>query len=385
MSILPIAITFVFISLDSILWHFRPRTKKQGLMLVHLDNIGDFILWLPLARTIVASEKFERPIGIVCNQSCIALAESTNLFEYIIGVNTRKYTSNLSYRLTINRRVSRVGAKLAICASYSRSLLVSDSIIRSTYADIKIGSSGDLSNISYWQKRLSDHWYNTLLPSSQNDLMELDRNEEFLRLLNVGNHIPHQFLFLSEPLVEKKINITGSYYVLFPGASSPIRQWPIESFAMIAEHLSNTYGWRPVVCGAVGEQDLCARLSGLLKSYDILNVAGNTTMPELVEIIRDAKLVISNETSAIHISPAVNTPSVCILGGGHYGRFMPYRSMYPGVSPLPVFSKMDCYGCNWICHISDSRSNPVPCILQVSAEHVKKSIEEYLRQCSNYL
>lgn len=54
-------------------------------------------------------------------------------------------------------------------------------------------------------------------------------------------------------------------------------------------------------------------------------------MLELAKLISESELLISNDTSAIHIAAAVNTHFICITNGNHYGRFFPY--------PNEVFDK----------------------------------------------
>ncbi len=41
-------------------------------------------------------------------------------------------------------------------------------------------------------------------------------------------------------------------------------------------------------------------------------------------MISETELLISNDTSAIHIAAAVGTPFICISNGSHFGRFHPY-------------------------------------------------------------
>ena len=55
------------------------------------------------------------------------------------------------------------------------------------------------------------------------------------------------------------------------------------------------------------------------------SVVVKTNINELIEAIRDAEFLITNETSAVHIAESVTTKSFCILGGGHFGRFLPYN------------------------------------------------------------
>jgi ADP-heptose:LPS heptosyltransferase len=86
-------------------------------------------------------------------------------------------------------------------------------------------------------------------------------------------------------------------------------------------------------------------------------------------------MIIGSETSAMHIAAAVSTPSVCLLGGGHFGRFVPYPVNVEGVVPSPVFHKMECYGCNWQCTQSHEAGQPVPCISAISVEKVVAAAE----------
>ena len=43
--------------------------------------------------------------------------------------------------------------------------------------------------------------------------------------------------------------------------------------------------------------------------------------------------------------------SICLLGGGDYGRFMPYPEPSALDITIPIYktNKMECYGCGWKC------------------------------------
>ena len=139
-----------------------------------------------------------------------------------------------------------------------------------------------------------------------------------------------------------------------------------------------------MLCGSREERSVCdqvIRASGMKAT----NLAGQTLLPELVEVIRGAAFLVSNETSAIHIAAATGTPSVCILGGGHYGRFLPYDPEDAGKQPLPVpvIHKMDCFGCNWKCTQPHKKGTPVPCISGITVEQVWKAVENILPAATN--
>ena len=59
-------------------------------------------------------------------------------------------------------------------------------------------------------------------------------------------------------------------------------------------------------------------------------------------LIKRCRLVIGAETGLAHLACAVGTPNVILLGGGHFGRFMPYAA-----TTTVVCLPLECYGCNW--------------------------------------
>lgn len=74
----------------------------------------------------------------------------------------------------------------------------------------------------------------------------------------------------------------------------------------------------------------------------------NPTEPGYIETIRAARFLLTNDTSAAHIAPAVKTRAVVIQPGWNYGRFFPYRTERQGDEawfPRPVCAPLPCRGC----------------------------------------
>jgi hypothetical protein len=83
------------------------------------------------------------------------------------------------------------------------------------------------------------------------------------------------------------------------------------------------------------------------------------------------------------ILAAGGVPSVCILGGGHYGRFMPYPNHVDGVKPISVIHKMDCFGCNWQCKLTKEQDQAYPCVRDISVKQVLKAVKIALMTAQN--
>ncbi len=356
-------------------------SRNASLSLVRVDGIGDFVLWLPSAKLLCQHYSGIGKPNLICDQTCVDLAVATGWFENVIGVDhlSGRFGRDLAYRWAKLREVARLGSSIAIQPTFSRVFLGGDALIRACRAGTSIGSVGDYSNIQPWQKAISDRWYTTLVDASSKPLMELERNAEFLRNLGLADARAEIPIIPRLTDLPPDKNISGDYFVLFPGASSPVRQWPAEGFVAVANSIAQQYGWIPVACGGRSEQELCERV---IEGVDRpgRNFAGKTTLPELAEIIRKARLVVTNETSAVHIAAGVDTPSVCILGGGHYGRFLPYPDDVEGRKPIPVIKQMDCFGCSWQCLFTQVRTRPFPCVRDVELEQVVAAVSVATKQ-----
>jgi ADP-heptose:LPS heptosyltransferase len=200
-------------------------------------------------------------------------------------------------------------------------------------------------------------------------MMELLRNAEFLSSL-AGTAYQSAIPRLPRLCVlPANLQIEGSYFIVFPGASWAGRQWPVEQFVEVLVALQRHHGWTPVLCGASNEAALCQAIVRAA-TVNCIILAGKTDLGELVEVIRGARLLISNETSAVHVAAAVGTPAVCVLGGGHYGRFMPYPEVVFGRKPLVAYHPMPCFNCNWRCSIPHRAGEAAPCLVRVSVAQV---------------
>jgi ADP-heptose:LPS heptosyltransferase len=350
--------------------NFTNRQKK-GVVLIRLDAIGDFILWLDSAkeyRQIYPNQT----IILLANAAWADLARYLPYWDEVWSVNSGDFRSSLLYRWAMLRKIRRANFEIAIQPTYSRAVFYGDSMIRASNAIHRIGSVGDSTNMPLSDKAIGDKWYTRLISANPKPLMELLRNAEFITNLTKKRFNAEIPILSSSGPLSRGLQVEGPYVVLFPGASWEGRRWPVQSFAKVAEYLSLKYSLNIVLCGSGSDRILCQEINDLV-TVGCLNIAGKTNLLELAEIIRNAELLIANETSAIHIAAAVSTPALCILGGGHYGRFLPYPEPIIGIKPTPLMNKMDCYECNWQCSRGYGGFGPTPCIESIDIDVVLKS------------
>ncbi|WP_320041293.1 glycosyltransferase family 9 protein [uncultured Desulfobacter sp.] len=373
-SLLNDCFSMVLVCMDSLICLCPSGKKRKGILLVKLDAIGDFFIWLDQAgeyRKIYPDER----IVLAANSLYLSLASSLPYWDKIIPVHVKKYAGNPLYRLKKNIELKKLAFKKAINPVYSRSFVMDDSVIHLCNADIKIGSKGNNSNIKPYQKKISNTWYTKLIPSSEYEEMELIRNAKFLRALGqrrfrAGIPVYHKSFGLNTKIQSL---LPDKFYIIFPGAGRKYRQWPADNFVRLVDKISKKISVTPVICGGPGEESLGHYIALNLKRHSV-NLVNKTSLQELVQLVRDSMFVVANETSAVHIAAAVNTPSICILGGGHFERFVPYKieTSETRIPIVVVKSQRNCFGCDWRrpCIGEKNETSVVHCIRDISVNQV---------------
>ena len=371
--------SLLFILFDSIaLWAAKvPKHNQLKLiLLIRQDRIGDFILWLDTAkeyRKYYPPENYK--IILIGNAIWSDLAKGLPFWDEVLPVNVKAFKALSRYRWNILRKVRNFGAKIAIQPTYSREFYHGDSLIRASNASKKVSSAGNMSNRNQLKSNLADRWHTELIPSSPEQLSELERNAEFfsgfIKKLNLPSY-PELELSCDCNIQELK---RKSFYILSLGANKKYREWPYKYYAKIAQKIHKKTGWLGLICGAENEFYLGEHIQKLCNA-PLQNYTGQTTLSELTCLLAKSQILISNETGTAHIANAVGTPTVCILGGGHFGRFVPYPELSGKINNLKVvYHKMPCYGCDWKCvyHIKDE--DPAPCISNISVDAVWNEVK----------
>ena len=371
--------SLLFILFDTIaLWVAKDpkRSQPKVVLLIRQDAIGDFILWLDTAKEY---RKHFHPenhkIVLIGNALWCDLAKELPFWDEVLPVNVKAFKTLSRYRWNIIRKVKSFGAEIAVQPTYSREFYHGDSLIRASNAAKKVSSAGNMSNRNRLKTILADRWHTELIPSSPEPLSELERNAEFFSGFIKKLYLPsYPELELSGVCNIRELK-RKSFYVLSLGANKKYREWPYKYYANIAEKIHKKTGWLGLICGAENEFDLGEHIKKLCDA-PLQNYSGQTTLPELACLLVKSQILISNETGTAHIGTAVGTPTICIIGGGHFGRFAPYPELSGGINSLKVvYHKMPCYGCDWKCVYHINEEEPAPCISNISVDAVWNEVK----------
>ncbi|MGH2270307.1 lipopolysaccharide heptosyltransferase I [Anaerohalosphaeraceae bacterium U12dextr] len=157
-----------------------------------------------------------------------------------------------------------------------------------------------------------------------------------------------------------------SYAVLILGSAHVSKCWPVERFAATARRLAAEYGFAIVAAGSRSEQSLAQAVQQKAQ-MPMVSLAGQTSIPELVALLKGAGLVLSNDTGPGHIAAAMDVPTVIIFGHTNPARVGPYGK--PGwVAAVNAFGRGPAI----------ENHDPAYCITQVTESMVWDAINRVL-------
>ncbi|MBR0459656.1 MAG: lipopolysaccharide heptosyltransferase II [Victivallales bacterium] len=109
------------------------------------------------------------------------------------------------------------------------------------------------------------------------------------------------------------LGIAGpGWLALAPGAAyGPAKQWPQEHFLEIARR-QTARGGRVVLVGTAKERSVTEAIASQVPGT--LDLAGRTTLPQLMSILAAVDAVVANDSGAMHLAAAVGTSGVALFG-----------------------------------------------------------------------
>jgi ADP-heptose:LPS heptosyltransferase len=127
---------------------------------------------------------------------------------------------------------------------------------------------------------------------------------------------------------------------LYVDAPVPIRRWPAEHFARVADHVIDRFGARILVLSGGSESGIGERARHLCRGAESVSVFSNLSLPQLTALIGRSRLLISNDTGPMHIGPALGVPTFGMFSVGFPEHFRPLgeKSRYLRANPIEAIS-----------------------------------------------
>jgi len=136
---------------------------------------------------------------------------------------------------------------------------------------------------------------------------------------------PVKFIFPTDDqdrqYIQQLLGDTGRFAVILPLTPWPTKRWPVEKFAALVEPLREKFGLQTVLAGGADAMEVAGSIPG------VINLAGKTSLRQIVALLERADLVIANDTGPMHIAAALGRPLVTMFGPTNPVFTGPYQRM----------------------------------------------------------
>ena len=151
------------------------------------------------------------------------------------------------------------------------------------------------------------------------------------------------------------------------------KRWPIPYWAILIDKLIRGQNAQVILTGSPDDKPLIVSVTRQMQEQAI-NLAGKTSLPQLVALLQQANLVISGDSGPMHIAAAVGTPLIAIHG--------PTDPALSGpVSPTATVLRSDiwCSPCYNAKDTADCRFFTTQCMKNILPSQVFKVVREKLK------
>jgi heptosyltransferase-2 len=105
----------------------------------------------------------------------------------------------------------------------------------------------------------------------------------------------------------------GLVLAICPGAEyGPAKRWPVENFVAVARHFMATRKAKILLLGATGDVPVAEEFVRQLPEVD--NRVGKTSLDEFMTALVTARLVLCNDSGAMHVASALGVPTLAVFG-----------------------------------------------------------------------
>jgi lipopolysaccharide heptosyltransferase II len=178
---------------------------------------------------------------------------------------------------------------------------------------------------------------------------------------------------LEDLLAGAGVTPASSWIAMNVSARWETKRWPPQHFAEAADRLSQAHGLPIVFIGGQAERPDAQAVISLMRRKAV-DLTGQTPVGLLPGLLRQADVLVTNDSGPMHIAAAVGTPVVALFGPTDPLRTGPY-----GRGHLVLSHAVDCSPCF---QRRCSRAVTLECLTGIRPEQVVHAVERQLDRSS---
>lgn len=297
----------------------------RRILIIKPSSFGDVIHALPVLNGLRRRYPAAKISWLVAT-SCAGLLEGHPALDEIILFDRRRY-GKIGRSIDATLDFARF---LRLLRSHRFDLVVDlQGLFRSGFLALAAGAPVRIGFGS--AREFAWAFYSDRVYPPTGDSHAVDRNYLFARRLGF-DHVPIEFHLpvrasarasIRVKLQQQGLRPGESYALMAPGTRWETKIWPGEHFAEVGRRLQREHGLRVVLAGMDSEVSMARRVAELAGDGTI-NLAGQTTLAELIALVDEAALAVMHDSGPMHLAMALGRPFVAVYGPTSPVRTGPY-------------------------------------------------------------
>jgi lipopolysaccharide heptosyltransferase I len=285
------------------------------ILIIKPSSLGDIIHALPFLKTLRGSFR-DAEIEWVISTGLKDVLDGNQLVDKLITFDKDSWKEPSR----LPRTVKEIAALVKTLRSKQYDMVIDlQGLLRS---GLMTFFSRSPRKIGFRQAREGSRIFYNQKISSNGSLHAVDRCLEVARYLdirNTGVEFPITIDKSAKRRVRKLTGNTREYVVIAPSARWSTKRWPSRYFGLLISRLS-------VPCVITGSRSDDRIVREVLRSSGGkgLSLCSRTDLKELIALISESKVVVSNDSGPLHIGAALGVPVVALFGPTEPGKTGPY-------------------------------------------------------------
>lgn len=128
-----------------------------------------------------------------------------------------------------------------------------------------------------------------------------------------------------DDLMTNRIGAGEKIFVVAPGAANHIKQWTKQGFGQVCDQLAALSHAKIVFVGEANDKGIADDIASSMHQGSS-NLCGETTIPQLAELLRRSTLALTNDSAVMHLASYLDIPIVAIFGPTDPRKYGPWSS-----------------------------------------------------------
>ena len=286
---------------------FLDSERLHSVVFIRTDRLGETLLNLPAMAALRAALPHAR-LTVLVHEDLVPIFSAIPWIDQAIAYHPGPRSRWWIRALRLQRKLRSLQSDLAVVSNPSKELHLAVWLARIPW---RVGYRRKWGGLL--THRLEDR-------KALGERHEVEYNLDLVRTLGLPtaatvSKLPQwsrEHAEVIAKLQEQGVGAAEPFVAVHPWTSNPLKQWPAERYRLLIQRLAQELTLRVVIIGGPAER---AGLPDVLPvKLPVIDLVGRLSLRQLVELLRCARALVSNDSGPVHVAAAAGTRTIVLFG-----------------------------------------------------------------------